>query len=85
MNRKEFVIILIITFLVIMVWIVAEIIHSKPSVSTDSKLQGLLDPVDPNFDQSILEKIRNIGQSVKPVNPPQQPTSTSSANQTGSQ
>lgn len=58
MNKKEFMIILIITFFVIMVWIIAEIIHSKPSVPVDPKLQQLLDPIDPNFDTSTLERIR---------------------------
>lgn len=58
MNKKEFIVILIITFLVIMVWIIAEIIHSKPSVSVDPKLKQLLDPIDPNFDTSTLERIR---------------------------
>lgn len=58
MNKKEFIVILIITFLVIMIWIIAEIIHSKPSVPIDPKLQQLLDPLDPNFDTATLERIK---------------------------
>ncbi len=63
MNRKEFIIILIVTFFVIMVWIVAEIIHTKPSVEVDPKIQGLIEPINPNFDQTILDQVKNAGQS----------------------
>lgn len=62
MNKKEFVAILIITFFVIMVWIIAEIIHSKPSVPLDPKIQKLLDPLEKNFDSVTLEKIKNLNQ-----------------------
>ena len=58
MNRKEFVVILVITFLVIMVWIVSEIARSKPSVPIDPKLNSLLDPIDPLFNQDTLGKIK---------------------------
>lgn len=64
MNKKEFIIILIITFFVIMVWIFSEILHSKPSVPTDPKLTSLLDSIDSNFDKTILEKVKNIRQTV---------------------
>lgn len=58
MNRKEFVAILIITFLVVMVWIIVEIALSKPSVPVDPKLNSLLDPIDPLFNQETLGKIK---------------------------
>lgn len=63
MNRKEFIIILIVTFFVIMVWVVAEIIHSKPSVEVDSKIQSLIEPINPTFDQTILDKVKDAGKS----------------------
>lgn len=62
MNRKEFIIVLVITFLVFMVWVIAEIIHAKPSIPIDPKIQALLTPVDPNLDKATLDKVGQIKQ-----------------------
>lgn len=61
MNRKEFIIILIATFFVTMVWIVSEVIHAKPSVEVDTKIQTLIEPISPTFDQTILDQVKNTG------------------------
>lgn len=57
MTKNQFIFVLLVTFTVIVIWIVADIIHTKPSVPVDPKLQNLLDPVNPNFDNSALNKI----------------------------
>lgn len=56
MNRKEFTVVLIFTFIVIVIWIIADIIYTEPSVTADPKIQPLLEEVDPNFDTAILEQ-----------------------------
>lgn len=40
-----------------MAWIVSDIIHSKSNVQLDPKLQGLLEPLEPEFDQETLKKV----------------------------
>lgn len=60
MNKKEFVVILTITFIVFMIWIITDIILAKPSVSRDPRLNSLLGPVDPIFDKSVIEEIKKM-------------------------
>lgn len=58
MTKNQFIFVLITTFIVTVFWIVADIIHTQPSVPVNPKVETLLDPVNPNFDKSILEKIK---------------------------
>jgi hypothetical protein len=77
MSKKELVIILIITFIVIIIWVVSDIFHSKPSVPLDPKLETILEPVDPNFDQETLAKLKNISlKSPPPISTKPNPTPT---------
>lgn len=57
MSKKEFFIILSITFFVVMVWIIADIIHTKPSVQLDPKIQELLEPTNPVYDLDTIKKV----------------------------
>lgn len=59
MNKTEFVIIIIFTFIVIMVWVIADIIHTKPSVPLNPNLQSVLEPISPDFDQTAINKIKS--------------------------
>ncbi|MBI2022619.1 hypothetical protein HYS97_02135 [Candidatus Daviesbacteria bacterium] len=61
MNKKEFVFVVIVTCLVVLIWVIAEIIHAKPSEPIDPKIQKLLDPINPNFDQATLNQLKNLG------------------------
>ncbi len=58
MNRKEFVFILSVTFIAIMIWIIANLLHDRSSVSVSPDLQQTLEDVNPNFDQSIIDNIK---------------------------
>ncbi len=58
MNRKEFIITLVATFIVVMIWIIADILHTRTSVPTSSNLNLLIEPLNPTFDQQTLEKIK---------------------------
>lgn len=42
-----------------MVWVIADIIATKPSVTVDQKVTQLLDPVNPVFDTSTLNLIKS--------------------------
>ncbi len=59
MNRKEFVILLVITFIVIMIWLAFDIFfRTKPSVEADPNLQTIIEPINPKFDQTTLDQIK---------------------------
>lgn len=58
MTKNQFIVLLVTTFIVVVTWIVADIIHTKPSVPVDPKLQSSLEPIDPKFNQTILDQIR---------------------------
>ena len=60
MSNKQFVLVIAVTFVVIIIWIIADIIHTKPSVEVNPKLQELIIPIDPNFDQKVLSQIKEI-------------------------
>ena len=72
MSKKELVIVLSLTAFVILVWVVSEIIHTKPSVETDQTLQERLGPVDPQFDQATIDLLN------KPPSLPEVPQVTRS-------
>ena len=57
MNRKEFVVVLVLTFIVIIIWIITDIIHTRPSVEVDPKVQNIIEPISPDFDQETLKQI----------------------------
>lgn len=57
MNKIEFVLVLLFTFFVIVVWITSEVILVKPNVPEDAKIQAMLEPVSASFDQETLNLI----------------------------
>ncbi len=69
MNRREFFIILSITFFVFILWIVSDIIHTKPSIPQDPKLPQVLEPVRPEFDTEALDLIKNISLTIASPQP----------------
>lgn len=69
MNRKEFVLILVITFIVIMIWLGYDLFFkTKASIQTDAKLQSILDPINPDFDQAALEIIKKVPDPLPLIN-----------------
>jgi hypothetical protein len=78
MNKKEFIIVLVATFIAVMVWLVADILfNTKASVPISPKLQSLLEPISPSFDGRILEQVKNLPDIGRP-----QPTASSSSTPT---
>jgi hypothetical protein len=60
MNRKEFIAVFVITCFVLLVWLISEIVHTRPSNPIDPKIQQLLDPITPNFDQKTLQQVSQV-------------------------
>lgn len=70
MRNKQFLTLVIITFFVGMVWLIADIIfNTKASIPISDKLQTLLEPVNPNFNARVLEIIdkETLDQSLVPA------------------
>ena len=58
MNSKQFVFVLVITFVAGMVWLVSDIIfNTKASIPISEKLQSSLEPINPTFSLRVLEVI----------------------------
>lgn len=57
MTRKEWFIAVILTFVTICAWVIFDIIHARSQVEIPTNLQNLTEPVDPNFNTSVLESI----------------------------
>lgn len=55
MTKKQFFIIVIITFITVCVWVISDIVHSRSQVALPPELQEVLEPIDPNFDLSGLQ------------------------------
>lgn len=55
MNRKEWLIAAILTFLTICAWVVFDILHTRAQVEIPSKTKELIEPISPEFDTQSLE------------------------------
>ncbi len=60
MNRKEFFFLITTTCIVIIVWVISDIYHTKANTPVSPTLQQALEPLTPNFDQQTLDKIKKI-------------------------
>lgn len=61
MQRKEVVIIAIITFIVVVAWIATSVIGTRSSAPVNPKINQVIEPIDPTFDQSTIDKIKKLG------------------------
>jgi hypothetical protein len=75
MNRIEFVLVLLFTFFVIVVWVTSDIILVKPNTPDDPKIQTMIEPLNPAFDQEAMQLINNRTLST-PIRPTPRPTTT---------
>lgn len=50
MNKKEFLLIAIITFITVLAWVVFDILHTRSKVEISPKVQEVIEPIDSNFD-----------------------------------
>jgi len=60
MKKREFITVLVITLIVVVVWVVSDLVHTKSSAQGLPDVKNYTDPVDPNFDQDTLNKISSL-------------------------
>src|SRR5688572_25180324 len=75
MNRIELVLVLLFTFFVIVVWVTSDIILVRPNTPDDPKIQTMLEPLNPTFDQEAMKKISDRTFTT-PIRPTPRPVST---------
>ncbi len=54
MNKKEWLIAAILTFITIFSWVIFDIIHTRSQVEVSAKLQQVIEPINPNFNTEGL-------------------------------
>ena len=59
MSNKQFVFMIGFTFIVVIVWIIADVLHTRPSVPPNPHLTTILEPINPNFDQKALDEVKD--------------------------
>ncbi len=79
MKQKQLIITIIITFIVIMIWIIADIAHTRADIPVSSQLQQAIIPLNPTFDKPTLDEISkkvNLQNQilVEPPSPTSSPT-----------
>lgn len=57
MSGKRFLYIVIATFITIIIWVATDVYHSRLNVQTKPEIKELLEPVNPNFDQQIINDL----------------------------
>jgi hypothetical protein len=57
MNRKEWLIAAILTFITVVAWIVFDIIHTQKQVEISPEVQEVLEPISPDFDTGVVESL----------------------------
>lgn len=78
MNKKEFIVVLAITLIVVIVWGISDLIHTRSSSKDLPDIKRYLEPLDPNFDKATLDKISDLSNPAPApsANPPSTPFPT---------
>lgn len=58
MIKKEFLVIAIITFITVIAWVIFDILHARAAVEISPKLQQVIEPLKPDFDQEAIDILR---------------------------
>lgn len=56
MNKKEWLIATILTFITICAWVVFDILHTRAAVEIPQKTRELIEPISPEFNTSVFTK-----------------------------
>ena len=57
MKGKQFLYIVIATFITIVVWVTLDLIHTRSQVQPSPDIEKLLEPIDPQFDQETINDL----------------------------
>lgn len=55
MTKKEWLVAAILTFITVCAWVIFDILHSRSSVEIPAKVKEIIEPINPEFNTSILE------------------------------
>ncbi len=56
-TKKEWLIAAILTFITICTWVVFDTLHARAKVEIPPKTQEIIEPISPEFDTSVLDKV----------------------------
>ena len=54
MDKKQWLIATILTFITICAWVIFDIVHQRSQVEISPKLQEVIEPIDPQFNTGTL-------------------------------
>ena len=57
MTNKRWFIVTILTFITICAWVIFDILHARAQVEIPANALKAIEPIDPNFNTSILESL----------------------------
>lgn len=57
MSGKQFLYIIIATLITVLIWFGIDIYRSKTTVQISPEIQQVLEPVNPNFDQNLINDL----------------------------
>lgn len=56
MNRKEWLIAVILTFITICAWVIFDIVHTRSQVEINPAWKEVIEPIDPQFNLEALDE-----------------------------
>ena len=56
MDKKQWLIAAILTFITVCFWVGFEILHKRIETQITPQVQELIEPINPNFDLTVIEK-----------------------------
>lgn len=57
MTSKQLLYVVIFTFVVAIIWVASNITHAQRDVQIPPETKQLMEPVNPNFDQEVLNEL----------------------------
>lgn len=57
MTSKQLLYVVIFTFIVALLWVTSNVIHSQKEITIPPGTQELMEPINPNFDTEILNEL----------------------------
>lgn len=57
MSGKQFLYILIATFITVIIWVALDILHTRSQVPVSTEIQQLIEPINPVFDQEAIDSL----------------------------
>ncbi len=82
---KQALLVAILTIVAAIIWIALDVVNIQPNTKLNPKINTILTPINPNFDQKLLDEISSISDtpslyntrpSQSPIATPQASTST---------